>query len=138
MLAAEWNSCPTILESDCSTVIKYLDRPTSQGTAYGFIVSEAVEASRRLPRVIFQHVGRESNVLAHELAQLAVRLNHSAVWSGRFPVCVEHCVAQDVNAQVIELISPFSQKKRKKRLLWFKAKPDRDSVPLLLKGTSYI
>ena len=58
MLAAEWHPRPTMLESDCATVIKYLDRPTSQRTAYGFIISEAIEASRRLPRVIFHHIGR--------------------------------------------------------------------------------
>jgi ribonuclease HI len=102
MLAAEWTPKPTILESDCSTVIRYLENPKSQRTAYGFIIQEAVEASRKLPKVVFQHIGRESNVLAHELSQLAVRLNHSAVWRDRVPVCVERHVAHDVNARVIE------------------------------------
>ena len=51
------------------------------------------------PRVVFQKIGRESNVLAHELAQLAVRLNYSTVWHGRVPFCVERCVAHDANVQ---------------------------------------
>ena len=62
MLAAEWTPKPTILESDCSTVIRYLENPKSQRTPYGFIIQEAVEASRKLPKVVFQHIGRESNV----------------------------------------------------------------------------
>ena len=98
-LAAEWTPRPTILESDCSTVIGYLVKPQSQRTSYSFIIQEALGASRRLPRVVFRQIGRESNVLAHELAQLARRLDHSAVWRGRYPVCVEHLVSQDVTLQ---------------------------------------
>ena len=97
-LAAEWTPLPTILESDCSTVVNYLSKPTSQRTSYAFVIQEALEAARKLPRVVFHHIGRESNVIAHELAQLAVRLNHSAVWHDRVPFCVERCVTQDVNA----------------------------------------
>ena len=82
------------MKSDCSTIVKYLTNPKAQRTAFGFIIYEALEAARRLPRVEFQQIGRESNALAHELAQLAV------VWRGRFPDCVERCVAQDVNTPV--------------------------------------
>jgi len=94
VLAAEWTPRPSVLESDCSTIVKYLADPKAQRTAFGFIIYEALEAARRLPRVEFQQIGRESNALAHELAQLAV------VWRGRFPDCVERCVTQDVNTPV--------------------------------------
>ena len=53
-----------------------------------------------LPKVVFRHVGREQNVIAHELAQLARRLNHSVVWRGRSAAGVEHLVSQDVIPQV--------------------------------------
>ncbi|KAF8759238.1 hypothetical protein HU200_010269 [Digitaria exilis] len=42
-----------------------------------------------------KHVKREHNVIAHELAHLARRLHHSAVWRDRCPACVESLVAQD-------------------------------------------
>jgi hypothetical protein len=48
-LAAEWTPRPTILESDCSTVIGYLVKPQSQRTSYSFVIQEALGASRRLP-----------------------------------------------------------------------------------------
>jgi hypothetical protein len=50
-----------------------------------------------LPSISFKHVKREQNSVAHELAQLARRLSHSAVWHNRVPVCVEHLITQDCN-----------------------------------------
>ena len=102
VLAAEWATSPVVLESDCSSVIGYLSQPTSQRSASCFTIWEALEAARRIPRVEFRHIGRACNKLAHELAHLAKRLNHSVVWRYRCPVSIEHLVAQDVNLQVIQ------------------------------------
>ena len=102
LLAAEWTSEPIILESDCLAVINYLSKPLSQRSHSCFIIREAVEVASRIPGVVFRHIGRACNKLAHELAQLAKMLNHSAVWRERCPVSVEHIVAQDVNTQVIQ------------------------------------
>ena len=44
------------------------------------------------------HTRRESNGVAHELAQLAKRNRHSAVWRFVAPVCVEHLVAHECNS----------------------------------------
>ena len=102
LLAAEWTSEPIILESDCLAVINYLSKPLSQRSHSCFIIREAVEVASRIPGVVFRHIGRACNKLAHELAQLAKMLNHSAVWRERCPISVEHIVAQDVNTQVIQ------------------------------------
>ncbi|RLN04846.1 hypothetical protein C2845_PM13G07950 [Panicum miliaceum] len=102
VLAAEWTPDSTILESDCSTVARYLANPKIQRTAACYVIREAVEISRSLPRIVFRHIGRASNTLAHKLAQLARRLNHSAVWRNRCPASVEHLVAQDVNTRIIQ------------------------------------
>ncbi|KAF8654443.1 hypothetical protein HU200_061628 [Digitaria exilis] len=60
-LAAEWVRRPTILESDCSNVIAAL---------------------RPQPKICeVKSVRRECNRVPHELAQLAKRTVHSAVWS---------------------------------------------------------
>jgi len=101
-LAAEWTAGPVILESDCAAVIGYLNAPATQRSVSCFTIGEALEAAGRIPRVEFRHIGRACNKLAHELAHLAKRLNHSAVWRYRCPVSIEHLVAQDVNLQVIQ------------------------------------
>jgi ribonuclease HI len=88
LLAAEWMSSPSILESDCANIIKYLHQPEPQRSASALTIQEALEEARKLQSVVFLHVGREFNSVAHSLAQLARRLSHSAVWHNRFPFCV--------------------------------------------------
>ena len=99
-LAAEWTASPSILESDCTNIIKYLHQPEHQRSASAFTIqeAEALEEARKLPSVVFLHTGREFNLVAHTLAQLARRLSHSAVWRNCFPFCVEQLVARDVNS----------------------------------------
>ncbi|TVU13486.1 hypothetical protein EJB05_40545, partial [Eragrostis curvula] len=52
-----------------------------------FILGEIRESSRLLPE----------NHVAHELAQLAKRTTHTAVWRAQVPRCVESLVAHDCN-----------------------------------------
>ena len=95
LLAAEWSPSPSILESDCLSAVNLLRKPSDQRSSSTFIVQETTEAARGLPSFRVHHIKREQNGVAHELAQLAIRLFHSAVWRNRFPACVEHLVAQD-------------------------------------------
>jgi len=97
-LAADWAPYPAIVESDCAAVIKYLIHPSSQRSSSMFIIRDALEEAGKLPGTEFRHVGREQNGVAHELAQMAKRLRHCAVWRERVPACVEQVVAQDVNS----------------------------------------
>jgi len=99
-LAAEWVTLPSILESDCANIVRFLSQPERQRSPSSFTIQEALEEAAKLPRVEFHHVGRELNSVAHSLAQLARRLNHSAVWPNRFPFCVEQLVARDVNPSI--------------------------------------
>ncbi|OEL29605.1 hypothetical protein BAE44_0009380, partial [Dichanthelium oligosanthes] len=57
----------------------------------------AVEWVRKPSRTVLQsHLRKEQiNAVAHELAQVAKRLNHTALWRDRSPTCIEHLVAQD-------------------------------------------
>jgi ribonuclease HI len=96
-LAARWSPQPAIVESDCLTTVKYLQSPSTQRSLSAFILAETLQAAEGLPSIRFQHVGRDKNRVAHELAQLARMLSHSAVWNIRVPVCVEQIVAQDCN-----------------------------------------
>jgi hypothetical protein len=43
------------------------------------------------------HRKREQTSVAHELAPLAKRTRHSAVWCFISPICVEHIVARERN-----------------------------------------
>ena len=97
-LADEWTVWPAIVESDCSSVIKSLNQPKTQRSTSAFTIQEALDEASRLPKVVFCHVRRELNSVAHALAQLARRLNHTAVWRYDAPFCAEQLVARDVNS----------------------------------------
>lgn len=101
-LAAEWAPGQVIVESDCSTVIKYLACPDAQRSPSTFIIRAALEEARKLLKVEFRHIGRDQNGVAHELAQMAKHLRHSAVWRERVPVCVEQACAHDVNSSITQ------------------------------------
>jgi hypothetical protein len=77
-LALMWSPKPTILESDCSTAIKLLVKPDDQRSPSVFIVRNTIQVAEGLPSIVFKHVKREQNSVAHELAQLSRRLSHSA------------------------------------------------------------
>ena len=38
---------------------------------------------------------KERNLVAHQLAQMAKRLRHSAMWNSRAPFCVGSLIAHD-------------------------------------------
>ena len=100
-LAAEWFRMPIVLESDCVMVIRYLKEWRTLKPACFSTIQEAVRIAKSLPDLELCHVKRERNGVANELAHLAKRLNHSAVWRNRLPRCVEQIIAHDCNEQLI-------------------------------------
>ena len=66
-LAVEWTPYQATLESDCSSVIKYLSDSREQRIPSAFIIKEPKELASTLPGIVFKHVRREQNVVAHEL-----------------------------------------------------------------------
>ena len=48
-------------------VIKYLSDSGEQRTPLAFVIREAKELASTLPGIVFKHVRREQNVVAHEL-----------------------------------------------------------------------
>ena len=88
-LATEWTQSKTIIEFDCSLVIQAACRPGVDKSRLPFIVNDIKHVSRMLTEVRFQFVRREQNEIVHELAQLAKRMSHSAVWHVQVPQCVE-------------------------------------------------
>ena len=96
-LAAEWCNQPAMLSTDSSSVAGVLKARNVEHSHLKFILEEAVEAGDKLPSWDVSHSRRESNGAAHELAQLAKRTKHSAVWRFASPVCVEQIIARDCN-----------------------------------------
>ena len=89
-LAVEWCPSKVILESDCNYVVGLLRHGKS-------LLEETREAGNMLPEWTTVHVRRERNRAAHELAQLAKRTTHSAVWRFTAPIYVEQIIAQECN-----------------------------------------
>lgn len=111
-LAAEWSPGPVIIEADCSRVVQAI-RQGMDRSDIGFIVSEARELAQLLVDWKIVLVKRDCNAVANELAQLARRTAHTAVWLGRAPACVMDLITLDCTptSQLIKL-SLFSAKKK--------------------------
>jgi ribonuclease HI len=97
VLAAKWCRQCAILETDCASVAAMLAAESGLRSGLKFVIDEALEAGRSLPRWRVVHRKRESNGVAHELAQLAKRTKLDAVWHFAAPVCVEQLIARECN-----------------------------------------
>ena len=64
-------------------------------SSHSFIISEAKEHVQLLGSWRIAKVKRECNSVAHELAQLARRNVHSAVWRDQALVCVHDLLKND-------------------------------------------
>jgi ribonuclease HI len=93
-LAAQWTQGPVIIESDCARIVQAM-KEREDRSAISFILMEAKDQARLLPEWRVAKVRRECNLVANDLAQLAKRSMHTAVWLGRAPACVESTVAND-------------------------------------------
>lgn len=93
-LAAEWSPGPAIIESDCSRVVKAIQKGDDR-SKIGFVVTEAREITRLLVDWQIALVKRECNGVANELAR---RTAHTAVWLGHAPACLEELISSDCNS----------------------------------------
>ena len=69
-----------ILEGDCETVIKALTDPSPSLASYGLLIQDAQQLAEQLNGIRFQHVDREGNKLAHNLARHARHVTGFNVW----------------------------------------------------------
>jgi len=91
LLAKEWCPSRAILETDCSSMVRALSVQEEQRSRLKFIIDEAKGAGEGLTEWTVVHTRREGECVAHELAQLAKRTRHWAIW--RFAA---HCVEQHI------------------------------------------
>ncbi|OEL37052.1 hypothetical protein BAE44_0001927 [Dichanthelium oligosanthes] len=96
-LVREWIRKPTIIESDCACLIASLLAPTADRGRCTYIYQEIKACMILLPKVRIKKVRRECNRVAHELAQLAKRTEHCAVWRVSAPDCIRELLLNDCN-----------------------------------------
>ncbi|GJM94943.1 hypothetical protein PR202_ga11630 [Eleusine coracana subsp. coracana] len=94
-LATEWVRAKVIIKTDCTVVANMLIKRESKRSELCFLAREVFRCCAELPDVVFQAVRRECNSAAHELAQLAKRTAHTAVWRWDVPQCIKQLVTQD-------------------------------------------
>jgi ribonuclease HI len=94
-LAAAQRIQRAVLETDSSSIAAMLARKGGDGSPLKFIVDEALEAGDSLAEWAVVYKRRESNSVAHELAQLAKLSRESAVWQLAEPACVEQIIARE-------------------------------------------
>ena len=89
-LAVEIGIDRIIFEGDFSIVIKGLTNQVPNFAPLSFLIKEANELANRLTRVKFQHVGREGNSVAHNLARHARHVTGFSIWMEDVPsLCFE-------------------------------------------------
>ena len=89
---AEWIHGPVMLETDCARVAMALCADREDRSYIGFLIAEGKRVMNLLDRVDIVKVNRESNQVAHELAQLARKNTHTAVWLRQAPACVHDLI----------------------------------------------
>ena len=93
----EWIGKPTVIESNCFYVVKALHDSTMDRSRFSGIIKEIKAAMVLLPEVKVSKIGRECNRVAHELASLARRTLHCAVWRSQAPSCISELLKLDCN-----------------------------------------
>jgi ribonuclease HI len=116
-LASQWCHHPIILESDCARVTQALLSMRPDRSELGFIIAEGKELSQLLLELKIVKVKRDCNKVAHELAALARRNTHSAVWLGQAPACAIDLI----NACLVNKALSLPAKKKDQGPAWIGA-----------------
>jgi hypothetical protein len=74
-----------LVEGDLVEVVTALKRGGDCSERYGYFVDEARQLLRTMEHWNVQHVGREPNNVAHQLAQYEATLEEECIWTTNFP-----------------------------------------------------
>lgn len=83
-MARELQLFPIVLESDCLNLVK-ATQSDMEDSAFGMIVEDIKQDLLSLNSSFFSHVFRESNLVAHKLARLALSCSSPSRWVGAPP-----------------------------------------------------
>ena len=96
-LAAQWAQEPVIVETDCARIVQAMGAQEDR-SSLSFVIAEAKTQARVLVDWRVAKVKRECNLVAHDLAHLARRNTHTAVWIGQAPTCVHDLIKNKYNS----------------------------------------
>lgn len=96
-LASQWKPDRVIIESDCARIVQAIQHGEDRLDIAFVVVAEARELSQLLLECKISLVRRDCNVVANDLAQLARRTVHSAVWLAQAPACVSDRLNSECN-----------------------------------------
>jgi hypothetical protein len=95
-LAMEWVRLPVRVESDCLTLVWVVHDQQLSHAAWAGIVAEIRAAKQSLPECSVNHIRRDANGVAHELAQRAIRSHECVVMHSEAPECVHRRIEVEV------------------------------------------
>ncbi|CAL1408676.1 unnamed protein product [Linum trigynum] len=90
-------SQPTLIESDCQSLIQKLDRRGYIETELGVIVKEIKGRCSERGDVRWRFWGRGGNAVAHEMVRANCRWEETEISVGRPPICILNILEKDCN-----------------------------------------
>jgi hypothetical protein len=105
----EWIKQPTCVASDCSNLIRALDKKEVARSSWEGILSEVQATCSLLPAYNFRHIRREANQVAHSLAQLAIRQQQCVVMRLNAPTCDQALVESEAPGRGDTATSCYSE-----------------------------
>jgi hypothetical protein len=88
-LSAQWVRQPTIIEVDCSSVIKALRNEPGDRLPLGGVLKEIRATCALLPEFRLLLIRREANMVAHALARKAMLSKEFVVMRLNYPQCIK-------------------------------------------------
>jgi hypothetical protein len=88
-----------IIETDSARIVQMM-KEVEDRSAISFIMAEAKDHANLPVNWRIVKVKRECNLVAHELASLARRNTHTAVWLGHSSTCVADLINDDCKPSV--------------------------------------
>jgi len=86
-----------IIELDCEPLVKALLHDVEDwATEARGVVLDCLDAMKEFQHLQFQHVRREGNRCAHQLAKFSETLVTEMSWIGSSPQCIRDCIESEL------------------------------------------
>ena len=85
VFAREMNIKEAVLEGDSLQVMKALNFKNTGLAPFGLLLQDSLDLSAGFSKLSYSHTKREGNIVAHNLAQLAVNFSNCVVWMEDVP-----------------------------------------------------
>ncbi|KAL6199081.1 hypothetical protein ACLB2K_028868 [Fragaria x ananassa] len=97
-LAKELHLFLVVFESDCLKLVQATKHQEEDDSGFGVIVADIQHGLAELNSSFFSHVFRQSNLVAHKLAKLALDSANSVSWAGSPPVDLQGLLASSCSS----------------------------------------